>query len=238
MPDPLFLSRRQFMTRVTVSGALGAASAGFASSSVLHDPVLDAVSAWNDAVQASLFGPDRRAQTYEPDDISVPVRYNGILPQAYVPRIDPVSWKLKVSGQVQKVTGLSLGDLGMLPQHTQITRLICIEGWSFVGQWSGPRLSDVLKLVGADLLASYVVFDCADGYHTSIDMDSAMHPQTILAIDFLGAPLSPAFGAPARLRIPTKLGFKNAKNLLSLKVTNAFPGGYWEEKGYNWFAGL
>ena len=114
-----------------------------------------------------------------------------------------------------------------LPQQAQITRHICIEGWSQIGQWSGVPLGTFLRRVGADLSARYVNFKCFDGYSTSIDMASALQPQTILALDFEEKPLAPQWGAPLRLRIPTKLGFKSAKNLEAIEVTNKYPGGYW-----------
>jgi DMSO/TMAO reductase YedYZ molybdopterin-dependent catalytic subunit len=94
-----------------------------------------------------------------------------------------------------------------------------------------------LRRVGADLRSRYVAFKCFDGYSTSLDMKSALHPQTILAVDFERAPLTPEWRAPLRLRIPTKLGFKSAKNLQSIEVTNSYPGGFWENQGYNWFSG-
>jgi DMSO/TMAO reductase YedYZ molybdopterin-dependent catalytic subunit len=125
-----------------------------------------------------------------------------------------------------------------LPQQGQITRHICIEGWSQIGQWSGVPLGAFLRRVGADLSAGYVSFKCFDGYSTSIDMASALQPQTILALDFEAKPLAPQWGAPLRLRIPTKLGFKNAKNLEAIEVTNKYPGGYWENQGYDGFAGV
>jgi len=125
-----------------------------------------------------------------------------------------------------------------LPQESQITRHICIEGWSQIGQWSGVPLHVFLRHVGADLSARYVAFTCFDGYSTSIDMASALHPQTLLALDFDSQALEPQWGAPVRLRIPTKLGFKSAKNIEAIEVTNTFPGGYWEKQGYDWFAGV
>jgi DMSO/TMAO reductase YedYZ molybdopterin-dependent catalytic subunit len=112
-----------------------------------------------------------------------------------------------------------------------------VEGWSQIGQWSGVPLKTFLQHVGADLRAQYVGFDCFDDYSSSIDMASALHPQTILALDFEQSPLNPAWGAPVRLRIPTKLGFKNPKNIAAITVTNEYPGGYWEDLGYNWFSG-
>jgi DMSO/TMAO reductase YedYZ molybdopterin-dependent catalytic subunit len=131
-----------------------------------------------------------------------------------------------------------LPALMALPQQGQITRHICIEGWSQIGQWSGVPLGQFLRRVGADLSARYVSFKCFDGYSTNVDMASAQHPQTILALDFEEKPLAPQWGAPLRLRIPIKLGFKSAKNLEAIEVSNTYPGGYWENQGYGWFAGV
>ena len=124
-----------------------------------------------------------------------------------------------------------------MPQESQITRHICVEGWSAIGEWRGVRFSTFLKRVGADTRARYVGFKCFDDYYSSIDMATALHPQTILALDFEDQPLPPAYGAPLKLRVPTKLGFKNPKYIAALFVTNDYPGGYWEDQGYNWFSG-
>src|ERR1700723_2029427 len=145
--------------------------------------------------------------------------------------------RLAVSGLVTEKAPWSLAALRSLPQQSQITRHICIEGWSQIGQWSGVPLHVFLRRVGADLRARYVSFTCFDGYSTSLDMASALHPQTILALDFEFQPLAPQWGSPLRLRIPTKLGFKSAKNLQSIEVMNTDPGGYWENQGYDWFSG-
>ena len=149
---------------------------------------------------------------------------------------DP-DWILEVSGLVDDDSDWSLDRLRKLPQESQITRHVCVEGWSQIGWWSGVPLRSFLKAVGADLRARYVNFQCFDDYSSSIDMASALHPQTILALDFGGVPLSPTWGAPVRLRIPTKLGFKNPKYIAAIEVTNTYPGGYWEDRGYNWFSG-
>jgi len=130
-----------------------------------------------------------------------------------------------------------LDRLRALPQQSQITRHICIEGWSAIGQWSGVPLRAFLERIGADLRGRYVSFKCADKYYASIDMATALHPQTILALDFAGGPLPTQYGFPLKLRVPTKLGFKNPKHIVSLSVTNTYPGGYWEDQGYNWFSG-
>lgn len=237
-PEHMDMSRRQFITRLGSNLAVGGVIAGAALYPPLRESVLDAGSRLNDGFQAGLFSGHRLARDYAPGDITNPFPYNGFLPEAYVPQIRASEWGLDLKGRLSTSARLSLDDIHKLEKHAQTTRLICIEGWSAVGHWAGARLSDVLTMAGADFTSKYVVFQCADGYSTSIDMASALHPQSILAYEFLGRPLAPAFGAPLRLRIPTKLGFKNAKFLLSIEVTNRFAGGYWEDQGYNWFAGL
>jgi DMSO/TMAO reductase YedYZ molybdopterin-dependent catalytic subunit len=124
-----------------------------------------------------------------------------------------------------------------LPQESQITRHVCVEGWSMIGKWGGPRLSELLRRIGADLTAKYVGFQCADGYSGSIDMASALHPQTIMAVTFADSTLPQKFGYPFKVRIPTKLGYKNPKWVTTIFVTNRMPGGFWEDRGYNWFGG-
>jgi DMSO/TMAO reductase YedYZ molybdopterin-dependent catalytic subunit len=151
--------------------------------------------------------------------------------------VDPAAWTMEVNGLVDDKTPWSLARLQALPQESQITRHICVEGWSQIGEWRGVPLHLFLKAVGADTRARYVGFQCFDDYSSSIDMASALHPQTILALDFEQSPLTPPWGAPLRLRIPTKLGFKNPKYIAAITVTNEYPGGYWEDQGYNWFSG-
>lgn len=203
----------------------------------LADKFLHAMSAWNDRVQAALFNPHTLAPTFKPSQITLPPRFNAFYPASQAPVVDEGSYRLALGGQIADKTPWSLAQLAALPQESQITRLICVEGWRVIGQWGGVPLGDFLRRVGADLTCRYVSFQCADGYYSSIDMPSALQPQTILALTFLGAPLTPPFGAPVRLRIPTKLGFKNPKSIVQLAVTNIYPGGYWEDQGYNWFSG-
>lgn len=199
---------------------------------------LRAVSRLNDGAQAALFSPGKLARTYAEAEITTLFPFNGFYPEAAAPAIAASEWKLELTGKIADRRARTLADLEALPQESQVTRLICIEGWSAVGKWSGVPLRRFLEAVGADLTAKYVGLRCADGYATSIDMPSALHPQTILATRFLDQPLPTAFGFPMRLRIPTKLGFKNAKHVTELFVTDDHPGGYWEDQGYNWFSGL
>ncbi|QKJ85111.1 molybdopterin-dependent oxidoreductase [Paramixta manurensis] len=202
------------------------------------DRVLWAMSHWNDRVQAWLFRKDKLAQTYREDQITRPFRFNAFYPEYNVPDIDIPNYRLEVSGKVDKKAPWTLEQLQRLPQAGQITRLICIEGWSAIGQWRGIPLKTFLQHIGADLTAKYVGFKCDDRYYSSIDMATALHPQTILALEFDHKPLPPDFGYPLRLRVPTKLGFKNAKHIAALFVTDQNPGGYWEDQGYNDFSGI
>jgi DMSO/TMAO reductase YedYZ molybdopterin-dependent catalytic subunit len=201
------------------------------------DRALFAMSRFNDQVQALLFSPAVMAENFPRSRITKPFRFNAFYDEDDVPDIDGASWKMEVSGLVADKSPWDLKRLRAMPQQDQITRHICVEGWSQIGEWSGVPLGLVLKQIGADLRARYVGFKCADKYYGSIDMASALHPQTILALDFEQKPLPADFGFPMRLRIPTKLGFKNPKHIVAMFVTNTNPGGYWEDQGYNWFSG-
>jgi DMSO/TMAO reductase YedYZ molybdopterin-dependent catalytic subunit len=202
------------------------------------DAALWAMLRFNDRVQAALFNPGRMAETYPVSAVTSPFRFNAYYPEWQVRSVDPADWQLEASGLVSDKTPWTVDKLRALPQESQITRHICIEGWSQIGQWNGVPLHVFLRHIGADLRARYIAFHCFDDYSTSIDMASALHPQTILALDFAQLPLTPQWGSPLRLRIPIKLGFKSAKNIQSIEVTNTFPGGYWENQGYNWFSGV
>ena len=202
------------------------------------DRALKAMSRFNDRVQAALFDPDKLVPTYPASQITHPFRFNAYYPEWQIRTVDEQDWRLEVKGLVENKSPWSLADLRELPQEEQITRHICVEGWSQIGQWSGIPLKAFLQRVGADLRAGYVNFICFDDYWCGIDMASALHPQTILTLDFEQQPLTPPWGAPLRLRIPTKLGFKNPKYIQAMEVTNTNPGGYWAKQGYNWFSGL
>jgi DMSO/TMAO reductase YedYZ molybdopterin-dependent catalytic subunit len=235
-PELIRIGRRSALTRGLSLGGLALLTGCDLSTHSGVDAALWAMLRFDDRVQAALFSRQRLAQTYPVSAVTKPFRFNAYY-QEWQVREAPPDWQLEVWGLVADKAPWTLDKLRSLPTETQITRHICIEGWSQIGQWSGVPLHVFLKHVGADLRARYVSFKCFDGYSTSIDMPSALHPQTILALDFLDKPLAPEWGAPVRLRIPTKLGFKSAKNIQAISVTNTYPGGYWEDQGYDWFSG-
>jgi DMSO/TMAO reductase YedYZ molybdopterin-dependent catalytic subunit len=233
-------TRRKLLGRALALGALTALPACDYDDPAhpdLADRFLQAMSRWNDRVQAALFSRHTLAPTFSAAQITNPPRFNAFYDISQTPVVDPATYRLELSGQIQETAPWSLAQLRAMKQQGQITRLVCVEGWRVIGQWSGVPLADFLKRIGADTTCKYVSFTCADGYYSSIDMASALHPQTILALDFLNAPLTPPFGAPVRLRIPTKLGFKNPKMVMRMSVGNIYTGGYWEDQGYNWFSG-
>jgi DMSO/TMAO reductase YedYZ molybdopterin-dependent catalytic subunit len=156
------------------------------------------------------------------------------------PEVDLASWSLSVGGLVKKPGQYSMAEIRYLPRVVQNTLHVCIEGWSVIGNFGGARVSDFLTMVGADPRARFVEVECADDYYESIDIESAMHPQSLLCYEMHGQPLQRGHGAPLRLQMPTKLGYKQAKYLTSLRVTNVLSGrkGYWEDLGYSWHGGL
>jgi DMSO/TMAO reductase YedYZ molybdopterin-dependent catalytic subunit len=235
-PDLIRLSRRGLISGGLSLGGLTLLTGCDLSTHSGVDCALWKLMQFNDRVQAALFSPTTLAKTYPASAVTKPFRFNAFYPDWQV-RETPLDWRLELSGLIDDRRPWTIDGLRMLPQEAQVTRHICIEGWSQIGQWSGVPLHVFLRRVGADLRARFVGFKCFDGYSTSIDMASALHPQTILTLDFLGNPLTPEWGAPLRLRIPTKLGFKSAKNISAIFVTNSYPGGYWEDQGYNWFSG-
>jgi DMSO/TMAO reductase YedYZ molybdopterin-dependent catalytic subunit len=199
--------------------------------------VLMTMSRWNDGAQEWLFNPNRLAPEFPETRITRPFPFNGYYSEDEVRVIDGSSYKLELAGMIKEKRPWTLPELYALPQVSQVTRHICVEGWSAIGKWSGVRFSDFLERVGADTTARYVGFMCADDYYGSIDMATALHPQTQLSFKFADEMLPPKYGYPMKLRVPTKLGFKNPKHIAAIFVTNEYPGGYWEDKGYNWFSG-
>lgn len=234
------VERRLFLKQGLSLGALtmlaGCDDGSLAGNGIL-DRLLRSMSSFNDRAQALLFNPNRLAPTYAASQMTSPFPFNAYYGIDDAPDIDGDDWKLEVTGLVSDKTPWTLARLRAMPQASQITRLICVEGWSAIGQWSGVPFHRFLEHIGADTTARFVGIKCADKYYSSIDMPTALHPQTIMALDYGGQPLPQAYGAPMRLRIPTKLGFKNPKYIQAISVTNTYPGGYWEDQGYNWFSG-
>jgi DMSO/TMAO reductase YedYZ molybdopterin-dependent catalytic subunit len=200
--------------------------------------VLKAVSQWNDRAQALLFRPNHLAPTFSPDKVVKPPRFNAYYDVEDLVQVKADDWKLELAGLISDKKPWTLRQIYDLPEQEIIVRHICVEGWDYIGQWSGVNLRHFLQRIGADLTAKYVAFKCADDYYGSIDMASALHPQTLLATKYAGEPITDPFGFPLRLRTAVKLGFKNPKWITALEVTNDWRGGYWEDRGFNWFAGI
>ena len=234
MPSP---ARRAFLKRGLTLGGLSMLTGCAITDNDSVQTVLTAASRFNDRVQAALFDPTLLAPTYPESMITRPFPFNAFYPEAEVRQVDGNSFRLEVSGLVAEKKSWTLAELDAFAQASQVTRHICVEGWSAIGKWGGVPLADFLRRVGADLTAKYVGFKCADGYHTSIDMPTALHAQTIIALSYDGETLPAKYGYPMKIRMPTKLGYKNPKHVQALFVTNAYPGGYWEDQGYNWFGG-
>jgi len=230
-------ARRLFLRRGLTLGGLAMLTGCSVTNSDEAEHLLMRVSRFNDKVQAWLFDPDRMAPTYPASMITRPFPFNAYYTEAEAPDVDGKGFFLQVSGLVQKRDIWSLEQLNALPQEEQITRHICVEGWSAIGRWGGVRFASFLERIGADTTARYVGFRCADDYFTSIDMPTALHRQTLLALSYDGQTLPRKYGFPMKLRMPTKLGYKNPKHIVEIFVTNEYPGGYWEDQGYNWFGG-
>ncbi|MEH2447991.1 MAG: molybdopterin-dependent oxidoreductase [Nostoc sp.] len=158
----------------------------------------------------------------------------------FTPQIDPAQFRLKIDGEVSNPMQLSMADIQKLPLTSMVIRHICVEGWAAIVQWGGVRLRDLVALVQPKSNVRYVYFKSADGYYESWDLASAIHPQTLMAYQKNGQPLSVDNGAPMRLASPIKLGYKQSKWVTQITfVSNLSPTkGYWEDQGYEWFAGL
>ena len=235
MPEP---SRRLFLRSAAGLGAITLLTGCDLIDSDAAEGALMKISRFNDRVQALLFNPNKLAPTYPESMVDRTFRFNAYYDEDDAPEVDGETYKLEVGGMVDDKKSWSLPELYALPQEKQITRHVCVEGWSLIGSWTGARLSDFLKRVGADTRAKYVWFQCAEGYSNTIDMPTALHPQTQMSFKFADETLPRKFGFPMKVRIPTKLGFKNPKHVIAMHVTNKDLGGYWEDRGYNWFSGL
>jgi len=232
------ISRRGILRGSLSLGALAMLSGCNVTSDSAVQSVLRAVSSFNDRMQALLFRPDHLAPTFSEAEVVKPPRFNAYYDVNDVEPVNGATWKLELAGLIQDKQSWDVARFSQLPEQEWIIRHICVEGWDYIGQWSGVNLRLFLERIGADLRARYVAFRCADGYSGSIDMATALHPQTILATKYAREPITDPFGFPLRLRTATKLGFKNPKWITTIEVTNTYPGGYWEDRGFNWFSGL
>ena len=204
-------------------------------------------------------GRNAMAQEFSEADIAAHFKANGTLVPAdadyqALMRGGFKDWKLQIGGLVETPAAFTLAELRAMPSRTQITRHDCVEGWSSIGKWKGVQLSHVLEQAKPLPSAKYVVFRCADSmddpagadskYYESVDLDDAFHVQTLLAYELNDKPLPVANGAPLRARIERQLGYKHAKYVMRIELVESFAalrgggGGYWEDNGYEWYAGI
>jgi DMSO/TMAO reductase YedYZ molybdopterin-dependent catalytic subunit len=269
MPEKTQPLRRSFL-RVGLA-TMGAALLGACDRITRNDTVVDVIKGvqhLNRATHKLITGRRAMAQEFTEADISPSFHANGTTDPNSTRYRELVAkqfgeWSLQVGGLVERPMQFSLTDLRALPPRTQITRHDCVEGWSAIGKWTGVPLQQILALVKPLPGAQYVVFRCFDPmgkkdeddisgapgardstYYESIDMDEAMHAQTILAYDLNGKALPIENGAPLRLRVERQLGYKQAKYLMKIELVSSFEqlrggkGGYWEDLGYEWYAGI
>jgi len=205
----------------------------------LQEPLLNAGLGFGDWASAKLFRSGHLAPTFPDSEVAPFDKFPLNTYDVNDPGVDFDKWTLTVTGAVQKPGEYKLAQIQALPKIRQNTRHVCIEGWDVIGRFGGARLSDFLKAIGADTTARFVYVECADDYYESLDMSTALHPQTLLCYEMYDQPLTREHGAPVRLQIPTKIGYKQAKYLTDLKVTNVLEKvGYWEDQGYSGYYGL
>jgi len=254
------ITRRRFLIGATMTAsALGLAGCDALGESDRTKSVLKIAEGLSMKTQRFLLGDDALAREFTEADISPTFRANGTsMPDnaRYIEWMNQrfSSWRLEVGGLVDKPMQLSLAELKALPARTQITRHDCVEGWSAIGKWTGVPLGALLQAAGLKPEARYIVLHCADEYektldgsgwyYESIDLVDAFHPQTILAHTMNGRDLEVAHGAPLRLRVERQLGYKQAKYLTGIEAVADLGqlyggnGGFWEDRGYEWYAGI
>jgi DMSO/TMAO reductase YedYZ molybdopterin-dependent catalytic subunit len=255
------LSRRALLTGgVATFSGLMLAGCDRLSQAPKFQAFLDNAEGLDMRVQRFLLSGGQLAREFRPDQMSPVFRSNGSADAndntdyVVMQQNGFADYRLTVDGLVSRPLSLSLADLKSLPQRTQITRHDCVEGWSAIGQWTGPQLALVLKAAGLKPNARFAVFHCFDDpeesgdmdarYYESIDLIDAFHPQTILAHSMNGQPLAVEHGAPVRMRIERQLGYKQAKFVSRIEIVDSFAkmaggkGGYWEDRGYAWYAGI
>lgn len=205
-----------------------------------RDRLLETGVRWSDAASGLLFRHDHLVESHPDRDVvpfeKFPYNFYDVLE----PDIDFAHWTLSVGGAVARPGKYTLDQIRALPKATHNTRHVCVEGWDVVGRFGGARMVDFLTMVGADPRARFVTVTCADEYYESLDIETALQPQSLLCYEMYGRPLDRGHGAPLRLNLPTKLGYKQAKYLMTLDVTHVLPAqrSYWADEGYSWYAGL
>ncbi|CAN1213578.1 molybdopterin-dependent oxidoreductase [Tumidithrix helvetica PCC 7403] len=226
------LQRRRFM----LLGGAGLVTIGLGA--FTEGLVGKATEPLNQQVESLIFNPQKPVPEFaltaiEPEKLLIN-SFRG------TPKIDPVTYRLAIAGAVARPLSLSMAEIQKLPLTSMVIRHVCVEGWAAIVQWAGVRLADLIGLAQPKSQARYAYFESADGYYESWDLASAMHPQTLMAYQKNGQPLEPAYGAPLRLASPIKLGYKQSKWVTSIMLTNELlpRKGYWEDIGYEWFAGL
>jgi DMSO/TMAO reductase YedYZ molybdopterin-dependent catalytic subunit len=225
--------------RAFLAGSLGAlaSACGWDGGPFLR-PQLQGFSRFNDWLGAALFSADRLAPTYDPSERTPD------FPAYHISRTTPVPprgspWRLEIGGLVKIPLTLSLEDIRRSPSETYTVKHHCVEGWSAIATWTGLPFRSLAAAVAVLPEARYVRFDSFDSdYYNGWDIESALHPQTILAYGFNGGDLGPDHGAPLRLYAPHKLGYKLTKYLTRITFTDERPGGYWEDQGYPWYGGI
>jgi DMSO/TMAO reductase YedYZ molybdopterin-dependent catalytic subunit len=238
MSGPELIARRTLAGRTLSLGALTLLTGCDISDHNAVQAALARVSAWNDRVQGWLFNGHRLAPTFPDDEAVRNFRYNAFYGADRAPVLADDEYRLMLAGRIADKRPWTTAQLHALPTESQVTRHVCVEGWSMIGKWSGTPLHGFLARIGADTTARYVGFECADGYYEGIDMPTALHPQTLMAFSISDQTLPARFGYPLKIRIPTKLGFKNPKFVTTIYVTNQRPRGFWTDRGYNWFSGI
>lgn len=246
------INRRSLLAGLTVLGAGACSDLGQTGPA---QAVFDQGENWHRTAHRALAGRQRLAPEYAPHERSPDIRGNGsVSVDGAFYRGELASgfanWRLEVTGLVEQPLSLSLGDIGALPQRTQITRHDCVEGWSAIAEWRGPQLATLLDAACIRPEANFVVFRCADqlygrDYYESIDLVDAYHAQTIIAHELNGAALPEKNGAPLRLRVERQLGYKHAKYLTAIEAVSSLDnihggkGGFWEDlANYQWYAGI
>ncbi|MGH1396163.1 MAG: molybdopterin-dependent oxidoreductase [Trichormus sp.] len=230
------LSRRHFL-KISGISSMGFLLGG-CGTPVFEDLVGTVSEPLNQKIEKLIFKPQQPVPEFSPSQIQpeqlIVNSFRG------TPIIDLEKYRLIIDGEVDNPLSFSMAEIYHLPLTSMIIRHVCVEGWAAIVQWGGIRLREIIALAQPKSNVSYAYFKSADGYYESWDIASVLHPQTLLAYQKNGEPLPVENGAPLRLASPIKLGYKQSKWVTQITLTShltAFQG-YWEDQGYEWFAGI